>query len=312
MQVFTAEEVEARLDYASLVAALRAGFCRDITVPPRQHHTLPQPEGEADATLLVMPAWSADGYAGVKLVSIFPDNAKRGLPSVSGSYQLIDAGTGEPLAIMDGTALTARRTAAVSALAAEFLARVDASTHLVLGAGRLCQPLVAAHRQVRPITRSLVWARRPEAAESQLDQLKAQGIHAEAVTDLAEAAGNADIISSATLTTDPILKGAWLRPDCHVDLVGAFRPDMREADDAVFDQARIFGDHLPAAIEEAGELADPLLRGVLDREQIIGGLAELCRGEVDGRMSADQRTVFKSVGTALADLAAARLVWERR
>lgn len=312
MQVFTAQDVNARLDYASLVAALRSAFERDAIVPPRQHFTLEQAGDTTDGTLLVMPAWSEDGYAGVKLVSIFPDNANRDLPSVQGSYQLLDRRTGQPLALMDGGALTARRTAAVSALAGDFLARRDAHTHLILGAGQLCQPLTEAHRCVRPITRTLIWARRPETAEGKAEALRAAGFDAVPVTDLNAAIAASGIISCATLATDPILPGKAISSGTHIDLVGAFRPDMREADDAVFEGARIFGDHLPAAMEEAGELSGPLARGVITREMIEGGLRELCLGGASGRRSDDERTVFKSVGTALADLAAARLVWERR
>jgi alanine dehydrogenase len=309
MRIYVDAEVERHLDNNTLIEALRTGFRANPDLPQRSHYTLPPVAGRAAGTLLVMPAW--DGHVtGVKIVSVFPDNGRENLPSVMGSYLLIDGSNGRPLATLDGAALTARRTAGISALAADYLSRPDAKIHLVMGGGRLAGPLVRAMRSVRRIESSLIWARRYDQAESIAAQLRADGIAAEPVRDKAKAIEAADIISCATLATDPILPGACVKQGAHVDLVGAFRPDMREADDELICKADIFVDTRTGALEEAGELRLPIEAGILTANAVLGELADLCSDRIPGRRSDQAVTVFKSVGTALADLIAAKCVWD--
>jgi len=305
LRVYSSAEVHAALPWAALAQALESAFVAGATeVPLRHAHAL----GDS-GSLLLMPAWSASAI-GVKLVTVMPQAAAQGLPTVQASYLLSERQSGAPLALLDGDALTVRRTAAASALAARHLARADASSLLMVGAGHLAPWLVRAHVALRPaLTRIRVWARRNDAAEALADLLRREGLAADAVTDLAGAAAQADLISCATTARLPPLQGAWLRPGTHIDLVGGFRRDMREIDDAAIARCDlIVVDTRAGALGEAGDLVQPLASGVITLEKISGDLAELLRGVCAGRTRADQITLFKSVGTALEDLVAAQMV----
>lgn len=314
MQIIAAADIHRLLDFPALIAALRGMFGAGCEAPPRQHYRIAPPSTDgAPATLLLMPAWrtgDGGGAIGIKIVSVFPDNAKRALPSVHGTYVLLDGETGLPRAVLDGTALTLRRTAAASALAADFLARRDAAVHLMVGTGALAPYLIAAHGSVRPIRDVRVWGRDPVKAAALAARLAAMGTPAVAANDLAAAVHAADIVSCATLATLPLIRGQWLRPGTHVDLVGGFTPDMREADDAAIGRSRVYID-TEMATQEAGDIVQPLRTGALTREQIAGDLFRLCRGECPGRCDPVEITLFKSVGTALEDLAAAELACSR-
>jgi ornithine cyclodeaminase len=312
LRLFDGAAVASATPFAALVAALRTAFAEGVEVPARHVHTWPDGDG-GSLTSLLMPAWTrpgpqGSGFYGVKIINVAPGNAARGLPGLHGSYTLFDAATGRSLALLDADALTARRTVAASALAAGYLARPDASRLLVVGAGRLAALLPAAHRAVRPIRQVRVWARRPEAAAALVARWQTEGFDAEAATDLQAALGAADIVSCATLATEPLVQGAWLAPGAHLDLIGGFTPAMREADDDCFRGARLAID-TEEALTKAGDLLGPVSRGVFTAADVRATLAQLCRGSVPGRTQERQRTVFKSVGTALEDLAAARLVW---
>lgn len=311
MRIISADDIHRLLDYPSLVAALRAMFRAGGETPPRHHHSIaPATEGGSPGTLLLMPAWQAGKSLGIKIITVFPDNSRQALPSVHGTYLLLDAATGMPRALLDGTALTLRRTAAASALAADFLARRDAAVHLMVGTGALAAHLIRAHATVRPIRAVRVWGRNPGKAAALAARFAAEGIAAAAVVDLETAVGEADIVTCATLARDPLIRGTWLKPGTHLDLVGGFTPDMREADDAAVARAEVYID-TDAALREAGDIVQPLRSGVLAREDIRGDLFALCRGEAAGRRDAAQITLFKSVGTALEDLAAAQLALSR-
>jgi ornithine cyclodeaminase/alanine dehydrogenase-like protein (mu-crystallin family) len=310
MQIFDTEATLSALPFGALIDALRELFIQGCEVPLRHTHTLSAPDGSS-GTLLIMPAWVPGQFLGIKTVSVFAGNAARGLPGLFSTYTLYDAATGQPLAQMDGDQITARRTVAASALAASMLARPDARQLLVVGAGRVATLLPAAYRAVRPIAQVEVWARRPAQAEALAARWRAEGLHARAVTDLAQAAAQADVVSCATLATAPLVRGAWLRPGSHLDLIGGFAPQMREADDACFAGASVYVDTDEAA-QKSGDLLGPLSRGVFATEDVRGTLAALCRGQASERESDGERTVFKSVGNALEDLAAAMLVWQSR
>lgn len=299
------------LPFDRLIPALRGMFVAGCEVPLRHVHTLADAAGGAAGTLLIMPAWQPGAYLGIKTVGIFPGNSQRGLPGLHSTYLLFDAQTGVPLAQLDGNEITSRRTAAASALAASYLAPADARHLLVVGAGRVAALLPAAYRAVRPIERVSVWARNAAQAEALAQQWRAEGIDAYATTDLPAAAGEADIVSCATLATEPVVHGAWLRADSHLDLIGSFTPAMREADDACFGGSASLYVDTAEALQKSGELLGPMSRGVFAAGDVAGTLADLCSGRLAGRRAGDGRTVFKSVGTALEDLAAAVLVFEQ-
>lgn len=307
VRVIDASAVEG-LEIGPLVEQLRQVFRAGGTVPPRHHHTIAVP-GAPNATLLLMPGWQEGRYLGTKIVTVFPGNGAHSLPSVAGTYVLMSGRTGEPLVVIDGRMLTLRRTAAASALAAKYLARQDAHRLLMIGTGAVAPHLVLAHATVRPIREVVIWGRAPEKAERLARNLNSRYFKATATRDLARAVTDADIISCATLSHEPLIQGAWLKPGQHVDLVGGFTPEMREADDEAIDRSRVYID-TPVAMEEAGDIAQPLKSGLLTEQMIAGTLAELTQGRVHGRSFYNQITLFKSVGTALEDLAAAILVFE--
>ena len=301
-EVLDSDQTARRLPYDRLIDRMGALFAAGVTAPSRHHHTMPV-AGEQDATLLLMPAWNGD-IGCVKIVTAYPGNGARGLPAIAGTVLVFDRETGAHRLLMDGTPLTARRTAAASALAARFLAPADARTLLLLGAGRVASELPAAFCAVREIDRVLVWNRSDSGAAGLVRRLETSGLRASVVHDLPDAVAAADIISAATLATEPVLHGAWLRPGQHVDLVGAFTPTMRETDDTALQRGRVFVD-TGMAMVEAGELAIPLAEGTISKAQICGDLADLAAGRA-GRNRPDDITIFKSVGNAVMDLAAAQ------
>ena len=308
MRIITAAEVEAALEFKDLIERLRETFRKGAEVPVRHHHAI---GGGSDATLLLMPAWQSGRHIGIKMVTVFPHNGERSLPSVMGAYLLLSGSTGEPLAMIDGPTLTVKRTAAASALAAGYLARQDSERLLMIGTGALAPYLIRAHAEVRPICNVLIWGRNPDKAEQLARRLNRRDFKVAATTDLEAAVQGAHIISAATMTLEPLVKGAWLQPGQHLDLVGGFRPDMREADDDAVSRARVFVDTCDGACSEAGDIVQPLESGVLTADDIAADLFDLTRGERAGRRYYDQITLFKSVGTALEDLGAAQLAYER-
>jgi alanine dehydrogenase len=315
VRIVSADDLAGLLTYTGLIQALADAFRAEISVPVRHHHTVPQPG--ADATLLLMPAWSdatagaqgGEHFVGCKIVTVFPDNAKAGRPSVYGQYLLLSGDTGEPLAMIDGRVLTAWRTACASALAASYLAREDASHLVMIGAGALAPHLVRAHASVRAIKHVTLWNRTRAKAVALGFQLAEGGLTVDVTDRLEEAVRKADIVSCATLAGEPLVQGRWLKEGAHVDLVGGFTPRMREADDEAIRRARVFVDTRAGALKEAGDIVDPIKRGVLKEADVQADLFGLCRGTEKGRQSATEITLFKSVGTAIEDLGAAMLVW---
>ncbi len=313
MRVISAAEVDAALDYKHLVERLRQAFRSGAEVPLRQHLTIPT-HTEHPGNLLIMPAWQTGKHLGVKLVTVFPDNAKQSIPAVIGSYLLMDARTGKPKALIDGSALTVRRTACASALASSYLSRSDASRLLMVGTGALAPHLILAHAAVRPISEVLIWGRNKAKAEKlakNLARYTNRRLTINATDELDAAIEGADIVSCATLAEQPLVKGELLKPGAHLDLVGAFRPDMREADDSAFKRGLVFVDTREGALKEAGDIIQAINNGAMTEQDIIGDLFGLTRGESSARWRYNDITVFKSVGTALEDLAAAELTFER-
>ncbi|MBB1485104.1 ornithine cyclodeaminase family protein [Oceanospirillum sediminis] len=304
------------LPWPALIDALEDIFIRQVGAPVRHHHTVRVP-GEPDATLLLMPAWLEGEYLGVKQVNVFPGNNARSLPGLTSHYTLSCGKSGRPLAQLDGNEITARRTAAASAMASRYLSREDTRTMLMVGAGRMGQRLIPAHMSVRPIDKVLVWDRAEASAQALVNQLKEKGVDAEVCLydQLRSAASDVDLISCATMATTPLIQGQWLKPGTHLDLVGSFTPDMREADNDVMTRGNIFVDTRAGALSETGDLISPIKDGVISEDHILAEFSELCSGRHSGRSALDDPeqsiTVFKSVGDSREDLAAAILAYQR-
>lgn len=308
MRVVSADEVDSALAFPALIGAIDDALRDDIIVPVRHHHGITRPDG--DATHLIMPAWAGGpgGFLGVKLVNVFPGNAARGLPSVMGSYVLMNGDTGAPIAVIDGTRLTLWRTAATSALAARYLARADATTHLMVGAGALAPFFIRAQRSVRPIMRTILWNKTRANAEKLAWQLTGEGLPVEVADDLEAAVREADLISTATLSTLPLVRGEWLKPGAHLDCVGAFTPAMRETDDDCVRRARLFVDTRGGVLKEGGDFVQPIRDGVIAKSKVEADLFDLARGKFHLSRRADDITFYKSTGGAVFDLAAAALI----
>jgi ornithine cyclodeaminase/alanine dehydrogenase-like protein (mu-crystallin family) len=312
LRFVTSEDVHRACAWPALVAALRAA------------HRGPRPliarcsiEGDvrgAAQTYLNLPAVLPGVAMGTKLVTILPGNPERGagVPAVQAVYALCDGGDGSPAAVIDGTALTYRKTAADSALGSQILSREDARVLVVAGAGGLAPFLARAHLATRPsLTTVLVWNRTAHRADALARALRDEGVDATATTDLAAAVRRADIVSCATAATAPLVSGDWLRPGAHLDLVGGFTPAMRECDDAAVRRARLFVDEASVNVEQCGDLIDPIRRGVVPRAKIEGDLFDLCRpGSTLARRAGDV-TLFKNGGGGHLDLFTALFVRDR-
>jgi alanine dehydrogenase len=305
----TADHLRNVLDRRSLIDALADMFREGCEAPVRHHHTLSFP-GMSDATMLLMPAWVPGHMIGAKIANVFPDNGAVGLPAVQSIYLLFSGKTGQLLATLDGSELTTRRTVAASSLAVRYLARSNASSLLVVGTGEVARQLAASHAAVRPISRVAIWGRNSRRAEALAAQLRLEGFEAQAVEDLAPAVAKADIVSCATLSREALVRGEWLQPGTHLDLIGGFTPMMREVDDEAIRRASIFID-TEGAMHEAGDILAPLRNGVLAKNGILADLPALVAERHSGRVSESEITLFKSVGASSEDLAAAVLAYER-
>ncbi len=308
MRVFTAEEIQTLITPGALVEVLRHAFQADFVCPPRQ--IVAVPGGTQQRLCLIMPAFDRRGAGAVKLVTVFPGNAARALPTIQAGI-LVFSDDGAPVAILDGTIVTRLRTAAASALASTFLSRADSAHLVIIGTGSLAPHMAAAHAAVRPIRRISVCGRREAAAQRTAAAIRLvvkPDVEVRSASSVAGAVASADIVSCVTSSATPVLAGRWLREGAFVDLVGGFSPDRREADDDVLRRSRIFVDTFEGAMTEAGDILDPLSRGVITREQVEAQLADLASGRHVGRVADDELVTFKSVGTAIEDLAAAQAV----
>ena len=309
MKVYDRENVASSLQYGILIEALRKAFSSKITAPERVQHTIKNNNG-SDATLLLMPAWKIGEHIGIKIVSVFPENTTNNMNTVHANYFIMNANNGKPVAVMDGTELTLRRTACASALAADYLVKKNVDTLLMIGTGNLAPHMIKAHCVVRNYSRILIWGRNEEKAERLALSLNIKDKEIVAKNDLKEALNVADVISSATLTQKPLIMGDWIKPGQHLDLVGAFTPDMAEADSKAIAMSKVEVDTYVGALSESGELINALKEGRIKKKHILSDLRELVLEEKDIRTDSNDITLFKSVGTALEDLAAAELVVE--
>ena len=302
------EQVTALTPWPALIDAIRDAFRQGGVSPVRHHHSITGTDRD-DITLLLMPAWNQKGDFGIKLATIAPSNAAVGHPTLHGAYVLFSGATGIPLAILDAGALTARRTAASSALASRYLSRPNSKTLLMIGTGRVARQLIAAHCSVRPIEEVRIWGRDAARAEDAAEQSSQEtGVSCVCVPDVATGALGSDIISSATPAEKPLLRGEWVGPGTHIDLVGAYKPTMCEADPELIGKAdQVFVDTMAGAKDEAGDLIQAVQAGVFSFDKVAGDMYRMSSQEVSLRNDSDEITLFKSVGAALQDLAAAQL-----
>jgi alanine dehydrogenase len=318
MRHFDQAELDKSLTFPKLIESLRSAFAGNWTTPMRHHHGMPGVDhngAEVENALLLMPSWTgpgAENFVGVKLVAVYPNNGQIDLPSIHGLYYLIDGNTGQPLATMDGARMTVWRTAAASALASTYLSRPESSTLTMIGTGALSPFMIRAHLAVRPITEVFLWNHNIRRAHELAEELRDQGLPVTSHPDLVTAVGKSDIVCAATLTTTPLIFGKWVKPGTHIDTVGAFTPTMRETDDELVQLASLFCDTRTGALKEGGDLAIPISQGVISSNDILADLHELTRDAHPGRTSPEEITYFKSVGTALEDLAGAIAVWQAR
>lgn len=258
-----------------------------------------------DKTVLSRAAAIAGLGQGVKTVTVTPENPKRNLPTVQGAMLIFDDETGTPKAVIDSDLVTKWKTAGDSVLGAKLLANPEPENLLIVGAGTMGDNLIDAYRAIFPSIKNVsIWNRTFANAE----KLAAKK-NAVAVDDLAEACGENDIISAATYCMEPLIRGAWIKPGTHVDLIGAFKSDMREADDALLQKARIFVDSFETTIEHIGELKIPIASGAIKRSAVLGDFYDLVPNNI-GRQSKDEITVFKNGGGAHLDLMVADSIWK--
>lgn len=311
MNYIQAEELEELLTYDELIPKINEAFAQDYNIPMRHHHQYPNPKEGMESTLLLMPAWDNGENLGVKIVNVSPNNAQHNLPSIQGLYIYFDLQTGTPKALMDAKKLTAKRTAAASALASQYLSKEDSSTLLIIGTGALSAELIQAHCAVRPITKVMVWGRSVEKAQQIVNSLTLEGVSIGTVNTIEEGIEQADIISCATLSPTALVFGKDLKPGQHLDMIGAYKPDMREMDDGVLAKADVYVDNMEGATKETGDLAIPLANGTFKIEDIKADLFELAQGKKEVKRAPEAITCFKSVGHALEDLAAATLAYDK-
>ena len=304
-------ELKKYLPYPMLIEALRKTFTQVNHAPLRHAHRISEP---GPTTLLIMPVWQESKQLGLKVVTVAPENRGQGLPTVHALFILMDTATGVPIALMDGEQLTLRRTAAASALASDYLSRKESHHLLLVGTGRLAPHMAIAHCMMRPIQQVSVWGRDSQSIAQTAKALREEGLpeHIAIIEahDLSQSAQQADIICCATTSKEPLIFHDWVKPGTHIDLVGGFRPDMREVDDALMCHAQIFVDTFEGTLAEAGDVIQPLQQGLITRDAVRAELADLTAHRHAGRGNNDEITVFKSVGTAIEDLCAASLAWD--
>ena len=311
MQFITADQVhDACSSYLELVNALE-DFHRETPADLKDmliSSILEDPE--PDNHLLIRAAWSHGAMLGLKAASVFPKNTEiSDLPAIHAIYALFDGKNGMPTAVMDGTVMTYYKTAADSALGSKHLANPGVKSMAMIGAGAMAPHLIQAHCTVHPSIETVtIWNRTHSRASDLADSLKVENVEVRFSEDIESTVRNAQLISSATMTVEPIIHGDWLSPGTHLDLIGAYRLDMREADDDAIRKSRIFVDSRKTTIGEIGEITIPLESGVISESDVLADLYELCSKRVAGRASAEEITMFKNGGGGHLDLMTARYI----
>lgn len=309
MLQISSKQISAHCQYPQLIEALKEAFQKEYNIPKRHHHQYPNPKEGVESTLLLMPAWDDGDNLGVKVVNVSPNNSQYSLPTIQGNYLLYDQQKGTPKAIFDAKMLTNKRTAAASALASQFLSRPDSSCLLMIGNGALSPELIRAHAWVRPIKKVYVWGRDFDKSQKTCDRLSTLHMEIVPIENYREVMSEADIVSCATLSPEPLIFGREIKRGQHFDLVGAYQPDMREADDDFISTVSIHVDNYEGATTETGDLVIPLRDKIISKDDIHSDLFELCQNKKQGRKTEKEMTCFKSVGHALEDLVAAKLTF---
>lgn len=309
MKIFSAEQVHETLSYPGFIDTLASTFGSNFTMPPRQVMPL-NPDGPGHDAFAMLPAWN-DEVIALKAFTYFPENQAPDL-TVYAQILLFSRSNGLPLALVHGTSVTYRRTAGVSALASRFLSREDSEEMLLINTGRLAPFLIDAHASIRPLKRIRIWGRNPKKAKQLAEHLGKDRPNLEitSVTDIETGCATADILVCATNSPEPLVHGAWVKPGTHTDFLGNHHPDKSECDSALVEKSGVWVDSKTNCFREAGEILVPIAEGNITKDHVLGDLAMLCRGEAPTRSSDQQITLFKSVGSALGDLAGARAVWE--
>lgn len=306
---FDNHNIESLFSYKEFIPILRDSFTKKISSPPRPHYPIKNDDGDPNM-LLLMPAWQVGNFIGIKIITVFKENALRGLNTINGTYLLLNGETGIPISTFDAATITSKRTAATSALAASYLGRSDSKTYTVLGTGQLCKELVLAYSSHFKLEHINIWGRNPAKAATRVDQLKTFRINATVAKDRTEILSESDIISAATYSKTPIVHGKYIKAGTHIDLIGSYLPDYREGDDDLISKSSLFID-TKAALKESGDLIMPINQGIIKPSDIQGTLIELCKGEDPGRLDKSEITFFKSVGYALEDLAIAIYLYQK-
>ena len=314
MLMLDADKILNSLSFTAMVDELAAMHHEPIGLVDEM---LMESKDDADNVnhFFIRTGWQAEKAVGAKVITVFPrNNQARQWPSIQAVYVLFEGVNGTPLACLDGTALTYVKTATDSALGSQLLSRSDIETMMMIGAGQMAPHLIAAHCQVRPSLRRVqIWNRTPDKAESLCTELADQfpGIDFEQVDEIENGVRSADLVCSAIGVTEPIVQGEWIRPGTHIDLIGAYTPVMREADDEVLRRGRLFVDARETTINHIGELMIPLASGVITENDVLASLSELCQGHHPGREGDDEITVFKNGGGGHLDLMCARILHDR-
>lgn len=315
--VLSAEEVARLLPMRACIEVMRdalAALARGKALVPLRL-VMRMPDGSGFLGVMpgqMSPDGEREGALGLKAVSVFPGNAARGIDTHQGAVLLFEADTGRLSALMDGATVTAIRTAAVSGVATDLLARRDAIELAILGSGVQARTHLEAIGAVRPLREVRVWSRNPEHARALVAEKKGRydfGI--EAVASAEAAVRRADIVTTVTASPEPVLQRAWLKDGAHVNAVGSSIPTTREIDTATIAAARLFVDRRESALNEAGDLLIPIQEGAVKPDHIQAELGQVIIGEVEGRRSAGELTLFKSLGLAVEDVASAAFVAQR-
>jgi ornithine cyclodeaminase/alanine dehydrogenase-like protein (mu-crystallin family) len=313
VRVLSADDVRRALPMAEAIEVMRTAFSQlssgDVRMPVRSHIDVP----EHDGTALFMPSYApCFGNIAVKVVNVFAANAERGLPRIQALVCLFDGMTGTPRAILNGTSLTALRTGAASGVATDILARSNASTVAILGAGVQGRTQLEAMSVIRPIRTIRVYDPLPEVAHAFASEMSAYlGTNIEVATNSREAVAGADIVCAATVSSTPVFADADIAPGTHINAIGSYKPDVQEIPAETVCRAQIVVDHWESAITETGDLIIPLQQGLITKADIHAELGEILNGKAVGRTSDDAVTLFKSVGVAVQDLAAASRAFVR-
>ena len=311
LKYFDKRDIEEALSYPELIEKLRDAFQKDYQVPERLHYPYDSGQGKEMSTLLLMPSWKNEHFVGLKILTISPYNSEKNLATIQGIYLLMDAKDGQILAQFDAKSLTNLRTAAASALASSYLSKKHSRSMLMIGTGALAPALIKAHCAVRHIEKVWVWGRNYDKARQIAKGLSMRGVEIAPVKRIEDHVSEVDIISTATSSENPLVFGKLLRPGQHLDLVGAYKPTWREADDEAIINSSVYVDTRTGTLKESGELLIPMEKGMISSNHIKAELFDLCKQNHQGRTSDEEKTVFISVGCALEDLAAAEHVWAK-